>query len=417
MMSTTVPNGYKQTKVGVIPEDWEVVRLGDLFYEIKEKVGVQNVETYSISAGKGYISQKEKFGKDISGSQNKNYTVLKENQFTYNKGNSKSYKYGCVYPNNTGKTIAVPNVFISFDFKDKSMDTTYYAKLFENHFLDRELRRIISSSARMDGLLNINKKYFFEIPMVKPPLKEQQKIAQILITWDKAIAQQEALILAKEQLKKGLMQKLLSGDVRFAGFDEAWEEVRLGDIFEERSRRYKELKSEEIEIYRELLSVGINSGVTKRSENDAKDNSSSDKSNYKLLNENDISYNTMRMWQGASGISPMKGIVSPAYTIVYLKDDYCIEFFGLLFKMHRVIFDFYRYSQGLTSDTWNLKYPHFSEVKVKIPTTKAEQQKIAQVLTTADKEITLLKEELETLKEQKRGLMQRLLTGEVRMKV
>ena len=168
-MSVDIPNGYKQTKVGVIPEDWEVVKLGDIFYEIRDKIGEKDIETYSISAGKGFVSQ---------------------------------------------KNIAVPNVFISFDFKEKDMSTQYYAKLFEHHFLDRGLRRIISSSARMDGLLNINKKYFFELPIIKPPLKEQQKIAQILTTWDEAISKQEQHITTKERVKKGLMQRLLMGEVR-----------------------------------------------------------------------------------------------------------------------------------------------------------------------------------------------------------
>ena len=107
-MSVDIPNGYKQTKVGVIPEDWEVVKLGDIFYEIRDKIGEKDIETYSISDGKGFVSQ---------------------------------------------KNIAVPNVFISFDFKEKDMSTQYYAKLFEHHFLDKGLRRIISSSARMDGVI------------------------------------------------------------------------------------------------------------------------------------------------------------------------------------------------------------------------------------------------------------------------
>ena len=81
------------------------------------------------------------------------------------------------------------------------------------------------------------------------------------------------------------------------------------------------------------------------------------------------------------------------------------------------IFDFYRYSQGLTSDTWNIKYPHFSEVKVKIPTNKEEQSKIVEVLKKSEEEINLLKNELEELKLQKKALMQKLLTGQVRVKI
>ncbi len=189
-----------------------------------------------------------------------------------------------------------------------------------------------------------------------------------------------------------------------------WEEIKLGEVFAERTSRAGEEEHE-------LLAVTMANGVVKRDEVDIKDNSSDDKSNYKQVKINDIAYNTMRMWQGASGVSKYNGIVSPAYTIVYLKKDYDIDFFGYLFKTHRVIFDFYRYSQGLTSDTWNIKYPHFSKVKVKIPTNKEEQSKIVEVLKKSEEEINLLKNELEELKLQKKALMQKLLTEEVRVKL
>jgi len=408
--------GYKQTKVGVIPEEWEVVRLGDVFERVTRKNINNNTNVLTISAHQGLINQEDFFNKSIASKDLSGYILLKKGEFAYNKSYSSGYPMGAFKRLNFYDEGVLSSLYIYFKIKKDNSD--FYEQYFEAGLMNKEIYKIAQEGARNHGLLNMSIKEFFnDMLIIKPPLKEQQKISQILSTWDSAISKQETLIKAKEQLKKGLMQKLLSGEVRFEGFDGEWEEVRLGDLFEERSRRYKDLKSEEIEQYCELLSVGINSGITKRSENDAKDNSSSDKRNYKILNKNDIAYNTMRMWQGASGVSILKGIVSPAYTIVYLKDDNYIEFFGLLFKMHRVIFDFYRYSQGMTSDTWNLKYPHFSEVKVKIPTKKQEQQKIAQVLSTADKEIDLLKNELETLKEQKRGLMQRLLSGDVRVKV
>ncbi len=422
-MNVNVPNGYKQTKVGVIPEDWEVTTLKNILSK-----NIQNgyspicpdKDTGHWILGLGALSREKKLNiydrKPAPNNDDKvKQFILEENDFLISRANTpERVGFSGVFRSNE-KIYSYPDLMMRFRVSEELVDIDYVENCLKSF---RVLRYLQSSAAgSSSSMVKINKKVVENIRFPLPPLKEQQKIAQILTTWEKAISKQEALIAEKEQLKKGLMQKLLSGEVRFEGFDGEWEEVRLGDIFAERSKRYKSLATEEIEIYSELLSVGVNTGVTKRSENDAKDNSSSDKSNYKILNKNDIAYNTMRMWQGASGVSSMNGIVSPAYTIVYLKKDYCIEFFGLLFKMHRVVFDFYRYSQGLTSDTWNLKYPHFSEVKVKIPTSKQEQQKIAQLLTIADKEIELLKEELEALKEQKRGLMQRLLTGEVRVKI
>ena len=425
MSSQEIPQGYKQTKVGVIPEEWEVVKFEDIFYEIKEKIGEKDIETYSISAGKGFVSQKNRFGKDISGNQNKNYILLKENQFAYNKGNSKSYQYGCIYPNITGKSISVPNVFISFDFLDKKMSMAYYAKLFEHHFLDRGLRRIISSSARMDGLLNINKKYFFELPIIKPPLKEQQKIAQILTTWDRAIEKLEALIEEEERLKKGLMQKLLSGEVRFEGFDEEWEEVRLGDVG--KAMRGVSYKPNDLSIsdtnktIRLMRSNNIKSGYLDRNTELQYVNNTKVKE-VQYLTKGDLA---ICMANGSKNLVGKNGEYIPIDDYTYTVGAFCAifrfnkdaisKFFKYIFQSEK--YNYYVQNLLAGSNINNLKGDDIEMMKFEVPISKQEQQKIAQVLTTVDREIGLLKEELDALKEQKRGLKQRLLTGEVRVRV
>ena len=188
--------------------EWEKVKFSDIFIEIKDKVGNKNIETYSITAGKGFVSQSEKFGRDISGSQNENYIVLGKKDFSYNKGNSKTYNFGCVYLNNTGQNIAVPNVFISFRAKKNNIAHNFYAKLFEHHYLDRYLRQLISSSARMDGLLNISKEGFFEIPLPFPPTPEQEKIAEFLTAIDERIDHTTTQLNHTKQWKKGLLQQM-----------------------------------------------------------------------------------------------------------------------------------------------------------------------------------------------------------------
>ena len=187
--------------------DWEVFSLDEVFSEVKDKVGSRKIETYSISSGKGLVSQKEKFGKDISGKQNSNYVVLQPTDFTYNKGNSKSYKYGCVYPNLTGSEVAVPNVFISFRPK-KAIDTSFYAKLFEWGYLDRFLKTMITSGARLNGLLNINKKGFFAIAVPYPCPDEQKRIGEFFDQIDAKISCAEAVLDSLKLFKQGVMQQM-----------------------------------------------------------------------------------------------------------------------------------------------------------------------------------------------------------------
>jgi type I restriction enzyme S subunit len=242
-----------------------------------------------------------------------------------------------------------------------------------------------------------------------PPPTEQKRIVDILATWDRAIDQLSHLIEAKRRLKKGLMQQLLTGTKRFpqfAGID--WEECHLGDLFDERN----EVDRGDLP----LLSITSDRGVIYRDEIDKRDNSNADKSKYKRIAPGDIGYNTMRMWQGVSALSSLEGIVSPAYTVCTPKAGMCAECAQHLFKFPAVVHLFHRYSQGLVSDTLSLKFPQFATIKVTIPSVE-EQRRIASVLDAADREVVLLRRDLDALKTQKKGLMQKLLTGQIPVKV
>lgn len=209
--------GKPSRKSGELPEGWKQVELGKHFEEVTETVGRRTVVPYSITAGTGFVSQQEKWGKDISGSQYANYTLLRKGQFSYNKGNSKKYPCGCTYLLHQEETIAVPNVFISFEKKTDEVYPEFYEHYFLVDYCANELRRFITSGARADGLLNLNKHDFFSIRIPLPRYQEQYRIAEILSACDR-----EILLLSEktEQLqkqKKGLMQKLLTGQVRVRG--------------------------------------------------------------------------------------------------------------------------------------------------------------------------------------------------------
>ena len=124
----------------------------------------------------------------------------------------------------------------------------------------------------------------------------------------------------------------------------------------------------------------------------------------------------MRMWQGVSGVSSLEGIVSPAYTICIPKKEIDAQFAGYLFKFPPIIHLFHRFSQGLVNDTLNLKFHNFAQIVVKIPPIE-EQRKIAEVLRCCDTEIEQLKRLQSAYITQKKGLIQKLLTGKVRVPI
>lgn len=187
--------------------------------------------------------------------------------------------------------------------------------------------------------------------------------------------------------------------LRFPGFDEPYKQCRIGDIYAERSQRGASNM--------ELLSVTMNDGVKPRSEIEGKDNSSEDKSNYKIVRKGDMVYNSMRMWQGANGISPCDGIVSPAYTVLMPKQEINNGYFAALFKSANLINEFRKNSQGMTSDTWNLKYPQIETIKIQIPSV-SEQDKVSELFGVLDARIVAQAQLIEALKKYKRGSLSAL---------
>ncbi len=286
---------------------------------------------------------------------------------------------------------------------DKNVSAECLSYALETDSARKQKRRL----GQGNSVVHIYSKDLLKLRIPLPPLPEQKAIAHALALMDKAINANIQLISQKELRKKWLMQNLLTGKKRLNGFSGVWKEVHLSDMFSERNERNNNGLA--------LLSIGQN-GVYPQENSIKKDTSNSDKSKYKKICVGDIGYNTMRMWQGRSALSSLEGIVSPAYTIVTPKENADSLFFAYLFKTPKLINLFWRNSQGLVNDTLNCKFKDFSIVKVFLPP-KEGQTAIAQVLQSADKELALLKAKTDKLKEQKKGMMQVLLTGKKRLKI
>lgn len=176
------------------------------------------------------------------------------------------------------------------------------------------------------------------------------------------------------------LYKLLCKKQIAASYSLSWEQRKLGECFSERVESMPD---------GELISVTINDGIKKFSELGRHDNSNDNKSKYKKVCVGDIAYNSMRMWQGASGYSPYEGIVSPAYTVLSPNAGVFSRCIAYQFKLPQMIHTFQINSQGITSDNWNLKYPTLSEIEIYISKNVAEQKQIAEFFTSLDNLITL----------------------------
>ena len=174
----------KDKKSGIVPkirfpqfrssEGWSKTALKKLADRITEKAGEEKLTTLSISAGIGFLSQSEKFSRDISGNQYRNYIRLEKGDFSYNKGNSKRFPQGCIYELREYEKAAVPGAFVSFRFHPDVV-SGFYKGYFERNFHGKQLEKYITSGARSNGLLNINAEDFFRVILPTPKEREDRK--------------------------------------------------------------------------------------------------------------------------------------------------------------------------------------------------------------------------------------------------
>lgn len=262
--------------------------------------------------------------------------------------------------------------------------------------IKKDARGLIAGIAR-DAVLNQ--------PVLIPNIDEQVKIAHSLTNLDNLITLHQRKYNKLQNLKKYFLEKMFPQngkrvpEIRFAGFTDDWEQRKIGDCFTERKESMPK---------GELLSVTINEGIKRFSELERHDSSNQDKSKYKKVCIGDIAYNSMRMWQGASGFSDYEGIVSPAYTVLKPHDGIDARFVSYLFKTKDLIHVFQINSQGITSDNWNLKFPVLSTINIKIPEKIEEQNKIAEFLAKLDNLITLHQRKLEKLQNLKKAALDKM---------
>ncbi len=409
-METIVPDGYKKTKLGILPENWEIKYFQDIFDRITRKNTINNQNVLTISAQHGLINQENYFNKSVASEDLSGYILLKKGEFAYNKSYSSNYPMGAIKRLKKYDQGVVSSLYIYF--KVKHDEPEFYEHYFEGGMLNKEIHKIAQEGARNHGLLNMSVTEFFkDLYVAKPPKKEQEKIAQILTTWTEAIIQQGQHIKEKEEFKKGLMQKFLRGEAH----TERWKTIKLKDIlFEHRTKSDGNC---------EVHSVSVSKGLINQIEHLGRSYAAEDTSNYNLVKPYDIVYTKSPTGDFPYGIvkqnmNNYNAIVSPLYGVFSPKNQYLGHLLHLYFESpQRTINYLNPIIQKGAKNTINITNTTFLSEQVFLPIDEVEQKKISNLFQLIEDEIAQLKIYLEELKKQKKGLMQKLLTGQVRVKV
>jgi len=185
-------------------EPYRSTQLGGIASLVNRTDPKSNAPIMMLSAGNGFIMQSEKYSRDNAGQSLKKYILLKQGELAYNHGASKAKQFGCCYEL-TEPEARIPYVYHCFKINDHEY-TPYIAMALNNAKMDKQLKRLVSSSVRMDGLLNISFEDYMSVALHLPPFNEQKRIADFLHKIDERIAAQEKLLASLKKYKRGLVK-------------------------------------------------------------------------------------------------------------------------------------------------------------------------------------------------------------------
>lgn len=400
-------SGYKKTKLGWIPEEWEVTELGKigqvvsgLTYSPQDVNDNGTLVLRSSNIQRENLSFEDTVYVDTDGLS---YNPVIENDILICVRNGSKHLIG----KNTLITKEVEGMaFGAFMSVFRSDLNNYLIHYFKTDIYNKEIHKNLGATINS---INGSELKRFKVPL--PPRSERQKIATILSTWDNAISKQQQLIAAKQAFKKGLMQLLLTGKKRFAGFEGEWrmEEIgKFGKVVSGLTFKPENISENGVLV---LRSSNIQNGQLEYNDNVYVNNSE-----FNPVEKDDILIcvrNGSKNLIGKNALitEDIAGVAFGAFMSVFRskRNGYLKHLFET---------DLYRKEihKNLGATINSINSGNLKRFKFLFPKDE-EQQKIASVLSTADKEIELLQSELAQLQEQKRGLMQRLLTGEVRVKI
>lgn len=404
--------GYKMTKVGWIPEEWECVKLKEIAKINPESITEKTDKDYTFY----YI--------DLS-AVDEGKIEFSPNKIIFSKAPSRARRI--VKRNDSLLATVRPNLkgfaYINFEANDVICSTGYavlrgkkgVGSLYIYHNLfSHETERYFYNCVVGSNYPALNNSDVDNLKVPLPPLPEQKKIAEILSAWDRAIEQVRKLLTAKTKFKKALMQQLLTSKLRFKEFKQIkWQKMKLHDFLNPASRPVPRPD-------KEYLALGLRShgkGTFLRTVDNPEDVMMDTLYEVK---ENDLIVNITFAWEGAIAIvkkSDEGALVSHRFpTYVFKREKAIPEYFRHVILIKWFVHQLGLISPGGAGRNRVLSKKDFSNLSVFVPQI-VEQKKIGAILNGLDKEIALIENRLSTLKKQKKGLMQKLLTGQIRVKV
>ena len=399
-----IPAGYKDSAVGIIPQEWEVSTLGKL-------VSITSGESPSLfnlrdNGRYPYIKVEDMNNCEKYQSFSREYTD--DERCAIPKGSIIFPKRGAAIINNKVR-IAECDLYMDSNMMAITPNKHICGNYLYFKITDEKLFRIADTST----IPQINNKHIIPYKICLPPMEEQRKIAEILGVWDEAIERQSRLIEKLELRKRALMQCLLTGHTRLPGFTTPWQKVKLGEICKEFV-----LRNTDDNNYIVLSCTKYN-GLVSSLDYFGKQIFSDNLRTYKVVPKYHFAYATNHIEEGSIGYqgSYDYALISPMYT-VFKADDTKVDnyFLYTLLKTPLMIYNYQSRIEGSIDRRGGLRWDAFAGIIIKLPTLP-EQKAIAEVLTTADDEITIHRKKLDALRLQKRGLMQQLLTGKTRVKI
>lgn len=401
-----VPQGYKKTKIGIVPNEWEENLIGDCLERVCRPIAKPTEKYWRLglrSHAKGTFHELVESPEKVTMDE---LYIVRENDFLLNITFAWEHAVAVANKQDDGKLVS--HRFPTYIATNKC-DINYWKHYSSRRNFKLQLELISPGGAGRNRVMN--QSLFLKLPVILPPLNEQQKISDILSTQDKVIELKEKLLNEKEKQKKYLMQNLLTGRKRLKGFEGEWKKVKLGVCITE------VIDKTNINNQYEILSVTRN-GIVSQADHFNQQIASKNNVGYKILRYNQLVFSTLNLWMGSVDVLKTRdiGIVSPAYKIFDFNNKLFDADFGKYYMRSEKVINIYNLcsERGASVVRKNLDMESLMNTSILLPPLE-EQKAIAEILTTADRELKLLQEELEEEKRKKKALMQLLLTGIVRV--